>query len=328
MRVGIVGLGPIGSLIFRTLHERGIPVVAAVDIAVDKVGKDVGEVAGLSQKVGVPVRNTIEALWDARPDVAIFSTTSRFPVLLQQALPTLERAIHVLTTCEEAVFPFPQYPELSREVDEVGRSRGAVFLAVGVNPGFMMDLWPATVAAVVPRVDRIRVERRVNLTERRGRLQEKLGAGMTPEEARARAREGTIGHVGLTTSAYLLAHALGWQLDAVTEDVDVLVAEAPLPWHRGTLEPGKVKGLRQVARGQVGDEMRLELVLEMALGLENAGDRVRVEGPVPLEVHMAPVNGDRATASLVANALERVPRLQPGLRTVLDAALYLGWGKR
>lgn len=328
MRVGIVGLGPIGSLILRTLYERGISVVAAVDIAAEKVGKDAGEVAGLGEKLGVAVKDAIETLWDARPDVAVFATTSYFPVLLQQALPTLERAIHVVTTCEEAVYPFPQYPELSREVDEVARSRQVVFLGVGVNPGFAMDLWPATVAALVPRVDHIHVERRVNLSERRGRLQEKLGVGLTPDQARTRAEERTIGHVGLSTSAHLLAHALGWQLDAVTEDVEVLVADEPLPWHRGTLQPGKVKGLRQVARGHVNGEVRLELTLEMALNLADAGDRVRVEGPIPVDVRMAPVNGDWATASLVANALERAPRLEPGLRTVLDAALYLGWGKR
>ncbi len=326
MRVAIVGLGPIGSLIVRVLHERRVDIVAAVDIAADKVGRDLGEVVGLDQRLGITVADTQDAILRARPDVAILATTSRFPLVAEQALPLLNANVHVVTTCEEAVFPFPLYPELSREVDETARVMQVTFLGVGVNPGYMMDYWPATVAATVPRVDRVNVERRVNLSRRRARLQEKLGAGQEPEVVEARARERTIGHVGLNTSAYLLAHALGWTLDHVEETYEVLVATEPVPWHKGTLEPGKVRGLRQVLRATVNGEERIRLTLEMALGLEDAGDRVRIEGPIPVDVRMAPISGDWATASIVANALPRLTQVAPGLRTVLDIPPLVGRG--
>lgn len=326
MRVAIAGLGPIGALIVRVLYERQVEIVAAVDIATDKVGRDVGEVAGLEVRLGVPVKEDLATFSQARPDIAILATTSRFPVVARQALPLLMAGIHVVTTCEEAVFPFPLYPELSREVDEMARTSAVAFLGVGVNPGYMMDYWPAIIAATVPRVDRITVERRVNLSERRARLQEKLGAGEEPATVEARARERTIGHVGLTTSAHLLAHALGWRLEDVEETYEVLVATEPVPWHRGTLAPGKVKGLRQTVWGTVAGEKRLQLVLEMALGLDHPGDTVQIDGPIPLHVHMAPISGDWATASIVANALPRVLHASPGLRTVLDVPPMVGHG--
>ncbi len=327
MRVAIAGIGPIGALIVKLLDERpNTTLVGAVDIAPDKVGKDVGKVAGLNKSLGVTVQDSLEALRNARPDVAILATTSRFPLLADQAMPLLDAGIHVVTTCEEAVFPFPMYPEVAREVDELATATQSVFLGVGVNPGFMMDYWPATVATTTPRVDRVWVERLVNLSARRARLQEKLGAGQEPEVIEARVRERNIGHVGLSTSAYLLAHALGWEIESWEEEYEVLVAEEPVPWHAGMLEPGKVKGLRQTLTAQVQGEERIRLVLEMSLGLQHAGDTVKIEGPVPIQVHMAPINGDWATASIVVNALRRVPHARPGLRTVLDIPPMVGTG--
>ncbi len=328
MRVAIAGLGPIGALIVRVLSQRNdVTIVGGVDIAPDKVGKDVGEVAGLDDKLGVTVSDDLNTLRQVHPDVAILATTSRFPLLADQAMPLLDVGIHVLTTCEEAVFPFFMYPEVAREVDLLATSTQSVFLGVGVNPGFMMDYWPATVAATLPHVERVHVERRVNLSQRRARLQEKLGAGQEVAEVAQRVNERTIGHVGLSTSAYLLAHALGWSIERWQEDFEILVADAPVPWHKGTLEPGKVKGLRQVLRAWVGGEERIRLTLEMALGLENAGDTVNVEGPIPVQVHMAPVSGDWATASIVVNALPRVIQARPGLRTVLDIPPLVGHGR-
>lgn len=327
MRVAIAGLGPIGALIVKVLSERrNVTIVGGVDIVPDKIGKDVGEVAGLGRKLGITVQENLDALREVRPDVAILATTSRFPLLADQARPLLDAGIHVVTTCEEAVYPFPMYPEIAREVDSLATVTQTVFLGAGVNPGFMMDYWPATIAATVPRVDKVRVQRLVNLSLRRARLQEKLGAGLPPEEVEARAKERTIGHVGLSTSAHLLAAALGWKIESWEEEYEVLVADTPVPWHKGTLEPGKVKGLRQTLVARVAGEERIRLVLEMALGLEEAGDTVEIEGPVPVRVHMAPISGDWATASIVANAIARVPNATPGLRTVLDIPPLVGTG--
>lgn len=328
MRVAVIGLGPIGALISKVLLERsGTHIVAGMDIAADKVGKDLGKVIGVKESLGVTVTDDIRTIIKSQPDVAILSTTSHFPWLADQALPLLDNGIHVVTTCEEAVFPHYKYPVVATEVDEVAKSMQVAFLGVGINPGFMMDYWPATVAATVPRVKHVHVTRLVNLSERRARLQQKLGAGMTREEAEAKLQEKKLGHVGLEVSAHLLAHALGWTLEQATESAEILLAEEPVPWYQGTLEPGRVKGLRQTLVATVNGEERIRLTLEMSLGLANAGDTVEIDGPVPAHVHMAPISGDWATASIVANALRRVVVAEPGLRTVLDIPPLVGLGE-
>jgi len=297
-----------------------------MDIAVEKIGKDVGKVVGLKEPLGINVIGDLRELIDIHPDVAVLSTTSHFPWLADQALPLLDNGIHVVTTCEEAVYPFFKYPVVAREIDQVATTTQVAFLGIGVNPGYMMDYRPATIAAMVPRVDRVHVIRRVNLSERRARLQQKLGAGLTRGEAEARLKEKKLGHVGLDVSAHVLAHALGWTLETSEEQVEILLAKRPLPWYQGTLEPGKVKGLRQVLIASADGEERIRLTLEMSLGLEDAGDTVEIEGPMSFSVHTDPISGDWATASIVVNAIYRMPAARPGLRTVLDMPPVVGRG--
>ncbi len=327
MRVAIAGLGPIGSLIVRVLSEReDVTFVGAVDIDPRKIRKDLGVIAGLDKKLGVSVSGSWEDVMPQKPDIAILSTTSSFPLVADQAFPLLDVGIHVVTTCEEAVFPLKAFPEYVRQVDVIARTGGAVFLGVGINPGFMMDYWPSIAAAVLPKVERVQVERRVDLSKRRARLQEKLGAGLTPEEVQSRVEQRSIGHVGLSISAHMLAHALGWEIEDWREDFDILVASEPVPWHKGELEPGLVKGLRQTLTAKVNGEERIRLILEMSLGIDNPGDAVEIEGPIPLKVRMDPISGDWATASVVANALPRVMEAPAGFHTLLDLAPLRGRG--
>ena len=62
-RVVVYGLGPIGAKMVNFLHERGaFEIAGGVDIASDKVGKDLGEIGGLGKKTGVVVGSNGRAL--------------------------------------------------------------------------------------------------------------------------------------------------------------------------------------------------------------------------------------------------------------------------
>ena len=72
IRVLHFGLGPIGLGIVRQVAERkGFKIVGAVDIDPAKVGRDLGEVAGLGKKIRVLVSNDAKkAIKTTKPDVA------------------------------------------------------------------------------------------------------------------------------------------------------------------------------------------------------------------------------------------------------------------
>jgi 4-hydroxy-tetrahydrodipicolinate reductase len=52
---------------------------------------------------------------------------------------------------------------------------------------------------------------------RRLPFQQKIGAGLSREEFMDRVKAGTVRHVGLAESITMIADAMGWKLDRVTD---------------------------------------------------------------------------------------------------------------
>ena len=77
VRIIQVGLGPLGQQIVRfALERRNMKLVAAVDPAEDKVGRDVGELCGL-QPLGLRVKPDLaSALRGKKAQVAVLATVS------------------------------------------------------------------------------------------------------------------------------------------------------------------------------------------------------------------------------------------------------------
>lgn len=299
------GLGPIGLGVARLLLKRPrVRLVGAVDVAPEKQGRDLGELLG-TEPVGVVVTPDPRVARGA--DVAVHATQSRLVQVEGQILDLVACGVDVVSTCEELSYPWFHHAASARRIHEAAQQAGVTVTALGVNPGFAMDLLPVVLTAPCRHVRRVLVERRVDVRSRRLPLQQKAGVGLTEEEFHAGVAAGTVGHVGLAESVAMIAAALGWTVDAIADQI------------RPVVRAGRVEGLRQKARAVVDGEERIRLDLTMALDLEDPVDRVRVEGD-PSFVAEIPggLHGDAATCAIVANAIPLVRAAPPGLRTVLD----------
>src|SRR5687768_18514196 len=72
------GLGPIGAAVVKQVAERkGFKIVGGVDIDPTKVGRDLGEVAGLGRRLKVKIAaDAKKAIKSGRPDVVVLCTSS------------------------------------------------------------------------------------------------------------------------------------------------------------------------------------------------------------------------------------------------------------
>jgi 4-hydroxy-tetrahydrodipicolinate reductase len=198
-------------------------------------------------------------------------------------------------------------------LDAVAIANEVALLGAGVNPGFVLDLFPFVMTRVCQRVDSVQAGRFVNASRRRRQLQAKIGSGMHPDDFRELASQGKIGHVGLAESAALLADSLGWPWEEFEETIDPVIAEEPISTDHFDVVEGQVRGQHQTLK--MGD-VRLELI--MALG-EDERDEVRIEGVPPVHaVVQGGIHGDSATARAVINFMWPLVEAEPGLRTVTE----------
>ena len=130
-------------------------------------------------------------------------------------------------------------------------------LGTGVNPGFAMDALPIALTAVCERVDRIQVSRVQDARMRRLPFQQKIGAGLTTEQFQKKVDEGVVRHVGMTESIAMIADALGWTLDRITDDVQPKLATVTdferVSRRRSRLRVRHHPGRHRLPEGAAGD---------------------------------------------------------------------------
>jgi 4-hydroxy-tetrahydrodipicolinate reductase len=313
-----LGLGPIGQRLTRYLSEReGIQVVGAVDPDPDKVGRDLGEHAEI-ENMGISISSDLKSCPNiGQANIAVISTVSSLEKIETQIQDAAGYGLDIVSTCEELSHPWQTQPRLAHRIDGYCKEKHIACVGTGVNPGFLMDFLPSVLTSVCREVKHIKVERVQDARPRRKPFRDKIGAGLTESEFEEK-REG-IRHVGLSESVYLIADAMNWELTNVDEVLEPIQADSAINTESGTVRPGNVTGVRQVALGLQNEREMIRLVFEAAVGIEKSHDSIYITGnPTFSSTIDGGINGDIATSAIIVNAIRAIRNASPGLKTMLD----------
>lgn len=324
VRVVQYGLGPIGQASARVLLDKQktglVELVGAIDIDPDKAGKDLADLLNLAEPTGIIIdRDAAKVLRESNADVAVHTTSSFLDRVQEQLLICAKAGVHVVSSTEELAYPFVRHPERATALDMVARQHGVVFVGTGVNPGFAMDTLVLTATGVCTDVTRIQATRVVDAGLRRGPLQRKVGAGITPEAFAEKKATGTFGHIGLRESLLLVAEGLDWTFDRIEETLEPMMADRDITTPHVDVAAGQVAGIHHAITGFRRDHPLITLDLKMYVGAENPHDAVRIDGTPPIDlVVQGGIFGDTATIAALVNAVPLILNTEPGLRTIKD----------
>ena len=331
IRVMPFGLGPIGAAIVKQLATRpGFKIVGAVDVDPAKVGRDLGDVAGLNKRLNIRVLgDAAKALRASKPDVVIHCTGSSIRKAMPQFETILKAKAAIVSTNEEVSYPEYTHIRQAKQLHAWAKKAKVAVLGTGVNPGFAMDTLPIMMTAVCERVDRVHVTRIQDARSRRLPFQQKIGAGLTTEQFQKQVADGSVRHVGLTESIAMIADALGWTLDRISDDVQPKLATVTVASEFLAVDPGYVCGIVQEGVGYRKGQPAIRLHMEAYLGAPESYDAVEIEGSPSLSMKVSTgIPGDLATASIVVNSIPNVLAASPGLHTMRSIALPSYFGGR
>ncbi|MEM2936984.1 MAG: hypothetical protein QXJ63_00365 [Candidatus Bathyarchaeia archaeon] len=323
VKVVLYGVGAVGGLIARFLLERqGVKIVGAIDVAEDKVGKDLGDVLGLDRKLRVTVSKDADSLFSrVKADIAIHATASYLKETFPQIAQLIKNRVNVISTCEELAYPYYSEPKLAEKLDALAKNYDVTVLGTGINPGFLMDTLVITLTAVCQKIEKIEAVRVINAAKRRLSFQRKIGAGLTVEEFKQKvANKQVTGHVGLEQSIAMIADALSWKLDEIkTVPVEPVIAKEPVKSNAVRVKAGKVAGLKQTARGFIKDKAVIVLNFQAYIGAREEYDAITIKGVPTIKQKIQPcVPGDAGTVAIVTNSIPKVLNAPAGLFTMKD----------
>ena len=185
-----------------------------------------------------------------------------------------------------------------------------------------MDALPIMLTAVCERVDAIRVDRIQDARIRRLPFQQKIGAGLTREQFQRKVDDGTVRHVGLTESVAMIADALGWKLDRITDEIQPKIATDTVTSEFLAVDAGYVCGIVQDGIGYRDGEAIITLHMEAYLGAPGTYDSIEITGSPALKSTVSTgIHGDIATASITVNSIPKILEVAPGLHTMRDMPL-------
>jgi 4-hydroxy-tetrahydrodipicolinate reductase len=323
IKVVLYGVGAVGSLIAKfLLQKEGIDVVGAIDIAKEKVGRDLGEVVGINKHVEIPISDNVGmVLSKTKPDIVVHTTSSYLKDVFPQLAEIVEHGVDVVSTCEELSYPYYSEPKLAQKLDALAKNREATVLGTGINPGFLMDTLVVTLTGVCQRIERIKTVRVMNASTRRVPFQKKIGAGLSIEEFHKAIEEKSItGHVGLEQSIAMIAAALAWKLNRIqVSPIEPVVAKKPVRSEAVEVKAGFAAGLRQTAKGYRAGREVITLEFQAYIGAEEEYDSITIEGVPNVNQKITPcVHGDAGTVAMVVNAIPKAINSPPGLVTMKD----------
>ena len=327
---GTVGIHAVPAIV----HHPDLELVGLWVHSDDKAGRDAGELCGID-RVGVTASQDVDALLALDADCICYTAHSdvRPGAVVDDLCRMLAAGKNVVNTSFVALL-YPEQAGFQDQLQAACLEGGTSFFTSGIDPGYGNAGITIGALGLCQDVRTVRMMEIVNYAtwDNPFTMFEIMGFGR-PDDTRS-----LLLAPGSTTLAWgpvvaLVAVSQGLELDEITEEHEVLLADEDVTIASGVVEAGTISGMRFEIKGMVDGEARVVVEHVTRLRDDDAphwpqgeGYRILVEGEpnLKLEVTLSSDLGDHnhagclATAMHVVNAIPAVVAADPGVLTLLD----------
>jgi 4-hydroxy-tetrahydrodipicolinate reductase len=151
----VYGVGSMGSVAARMMLEKGVDIVGALARSPEKVGRDLGEVAGLGFETGVTVEDDPDRVLSTRQvDIAVIAVASYMSDMYEHLRRCAEHGVNAVTISEEALYPWNSSPMATAELDRLARRHGVTLTGTGHQDVYWVNL-VSMVLATAHRIESV-----------------------------------------------------------------------------------------------------------------------------------------------------------------------------
>lgn len=273
---------------------------------------------------GVKVADTV-VTWDeeavlakVKADIAVITIGGG----LKEIAPTVEkcmrRGINVITTAEEALFPYATSPKLATHLDRIAKEYGVTLTASGFQDCFWLHAVTAF-ASSVSRIDRIRGTLRYNIDDYGAALAADHGVGLSVKEFSERFQK-RFSPTYLWHANELLGTKLGWGVTAQTQKCTPYVYHDDLysAAYGGTVAKGKCVGMSALVTTttRFGGIIETECIGKVYTGSDRDSCAWCFTGEPNLSFEVNAPKTLEHTAASIVNRIPQVINAAPGYVTV------------
>ncbi|MGO9882981.1 MAG: dihydrodipicolinate reductase [Solirubrobacteraceae bacterium] len=316
----VYGVGAMNSVATRMMLEKGVDIVGALARSPEKVGRDLGEVAGLGFETGVLVEDDPERVLSTREaDIAVIAIASYMTDMYEHLHRSAKHGVNAITLSEEALYPWNTSPMQSAELDRLAKRSGVTITGTGHQDVYWVNL-VSMVLATAHRIETVTGRASWNVDD------------FGPEVVRDQRVDTTVEDFDRWLAETARPPSFGKNtLGALVEDLGVTVAEASTTTRPEiaqqpvrsqalgvTVDTGKVIGFTDIDTVRTNEGMSLTFEMTGRLYLEGETDinDWTVTGEPELHLSNPAVPTGTTTVTQLVNRIPDVINAPPGFITI------------
>jgi secondary-alkyl amine dehydrogenase [NAD(P)+] len=325
-RIIIYGAGQFGQLVTQMAVDKGWVITAALNRAGDKIGQDIGRLAGLDKALGVIVQdcelcdyNNLDA------DIAIVAISDRLSNNMPAYQKLMSAGINVICHGTESYYPQGIDEGLANELDELGKQNNVTFTGSGIWD--MSRIWAGMMVAATCTDISSFFHRSITDAQRVGKpLMLVVGVGMNQDEFEEKIGKnpGMVGGLYKTIPHQVLT-ALGYTVTKVTERREPVLFDEAIYCRllERYLAPGECAGTRIVIEVETEEGVTARADIELRIFKDDEVEHMMwsVEGKPSAKITVERDDSAYMSAASMFNRIPDVIAAPAGLQVVSELGL-------